>query len=958
MNSPFIICVDDDATILDSLKIELEAAFGDECSLEIAEGGNEALEVISELLQDECEVAVVIADYIMRDMKGDEFLKRAHEMSPKTRTVMLTGQADISGVANAINYGKLYRYMAKPWQAEDLRLTVREALQSYLQEKELAEKNSQLLQLNRALEHANREQAALIAQLAEAEKKLKDYSRTLETQVAERTEALRRSEAQLNAFFTSAPVGLCVADRQMRFRQINQVLAQIGGLSAEEHIGKTIREVLPELAPALEPLYEKALSEKKTILNVEISCNISNQQGFRRYWLVSCFPIPDSEELPSSVGAVVMEISDRKQVELALQERESVLRSLGDRLPKGFIYQLVQEPSGRIYFSYISAGVERLFGIAPETVMQEPALLYASLVEGDRLLLQQLLAESAGTLAGFEMQLRKRTERGDLQWLQLRCAPRRLPDGGTVWDGIEIDITELKQTEVELAAAKEAAEAASTAKSQFLANMSHELRTPLNAILGFTQVMSADKSLSPKNQQQLKIINGAGSHLLELINDILEMSKIEAGKSPLHESSFDLIALLDSLKQMLQLKAEAKGLQLSFETDKNLPQFVRSDEGKLRQVLINILGNAIKFTQEGSVTLRVRVGDSAWGVGHQASDTEQNNQFSIPNPKSPMPRAQCPAPNAPRPIIFEVSDTGPGIALEEMDKLFESFAQTETGWKSQQGTGLGLPISRKFVRLMGGDIAASSAVSRGSTFTFDIQVKPADSTEIQAQLPHRKILHLAPNQPQYRILAVDDRPESRLLLAHILTSAGFQMREAENGKEAIEVWESWQPHLILMDMRMPVMDGYEATKQIKSHLRGEPAAIIALTASVFERERSEILAAGCDDFIRKPFQRDHLLQKVGQHLGVLYIYEEESSNIKAGKPNTEAIPTPADLSPHLAQMSPEWVGEVSQAARYGSDDIILKLLEDIPPEHAPLAITLADLANNFEFEKILKLLKK
>jgi PAS domain S-box-containing protein len=944
MNLPFILCVDDDATILDSLKIELEAAFGDDCSLEMAEGGNEALEVLSELLQDECEVAVVIADYIMRDMKGDELLKRAHEMSPKTRTIMLTGQADISGVANAINYGKLYRYMAKPWQADDLRLTVREALQSYLQEKELAEKNAQLWQLNVALEQANREQAALISQLGEAEKKLKDYNRTLETQVAERTEALRRSEAQLNAFFTSAPVGLCVADRQMRFRQINQVLAQLSGLSAEEHIGKTIREVLPDLAPALEPLYQQALSAEKPILNVEVSGEVFSTRGDRRYWLVSCFPIPDSDDRPSSVGAVVMEISDRKQIELALQERESMLRSLGDRLPKGFIYQLVQELSGRIYFSYISAGVQRLFGIAPDTVMQEPGLLHAALVEEDRLRLQQLLADSVRTLAGFEMQIRKRTEPGELQWLQLRSAPRRLPDGGTVWDGIEIDITELKQTEVELAAAKEAAEAANKAKSLFLANMSHELRTPLNAILGFTQVMSCDKSLSAQHQQELKIINRAGSHLLELINDILEMSKIEAGKLLFNESSFDLIVMLHTLKDLLQLKAQSKGLQLIFDPDKNLPQFVRSDEGKLRQVLINILGNAIKFTEEGGVTLRVRMGKGA-------SDRERNNQSSIPNPKSKIQNPKFP-------IIFEISDTGPGIAIEEMSKLFESFAQTETGWKSKQGTGLGLPISRKFVQMMGGDIAVSSAVGRGTTFTFDIQVKLADATEIQVLLPQRKILHLAPNQPQYRILAVDDRAESRLLLAHILSSIGYQVREAENGKEAVEVWESWQPHLILMDMRMPVMDGYEATKQIKSHLQGEQLVIIALTASAFEEERSEILSAGCDDFMRKPFQKDQLLEKIGQYLGVLYIYEEESSPLKAGNPNTETILPPADLSGHIAQMSPEWVEEVNQAAWSGSDDIVLNLLERIPPEHAPLAEALAELANNFEFDKIIKLLEK
>jgi PAS domain S-box-containing protein len=506
--------------------------------------------------------------------------------------------------------------------------------------------------------------------------------------------------------------------------------------------------------------------------------------------------------------------------------------------------------------------------------------------------------------------------------------------------------------------ARREAEAANIAKSRFLSHMSHELRTPLNAILGFTQVMARDSLLSAQHQEHLRIISRSGEHLLSLINDVLEMSKIEAGRLELCENDFDLFDLLDTLEQMFKLKANSKGLQLTFNRAPDVPQYVLCDESKLRQVLINLLGNAIKFTQKGSVTLRVRLGHRASGMGHGASGTahsasgmghgasgiEQNNQSPMPNPKSPMPSAQCPMPSAQCPIIFEVEDTGPGIAPEEMDSLFEAFGQTDTGRNSQEGTGLGLPISRQFVRLMGGDITVSSTLGRGTTFTFDVRVGLAEVAKVQTRQPGRRVIGLDPGQPPCRILVVEDRAESRMLLVEMLTSLGFEVRSAVNGQEAIAAWSTWQPHLIWMDMRMPVMDGYEATKQIKATPGGGDTVIVALTASAFEEERAIILQAGCDDFLRKPFREEVLLAKIAEHLGVGYIYEDQPAS-----PQQAAVPvqlTPQDL----AVMPAEWVAQLRQAALCADDELIFPLLEQIPKENATLARALADLVSNFRFD--------
>ncbi|MEC4819798.1 MAG: ATP-binding protein, partial [Scytonema sp. PMC 1069.18] len=393
--------------------------------------------------------------------------------------------------------------------------------------------------------------------------------------------------------------------------------------------------------------------------------------------------------------------------------------------------------------------------------------------------------------------------------------------------------------------------------------------------------------------------------------------------------------MLDSLEEMFQQKAEAKGLNLIFERSPNVPQYVLLDESKLRQVLINLLGNAVKFTQEGGVALRVRTVESSRLI--------VNNQQSTLNNQQPM-------------LHFEVEDTGPGIAPIEIDKLFKPFVQTETGRKTQQGTGLGLTISQQFVHLMGGNITVNSTLGQGTIFAFDIQILVGERTEIPTQNHKPRVIALEPNQPQYRILIVEDKWENRLLLVKLLTTVGFEVREAENGLEGISLWQSWEPHLILMDMRMPVMDGYEATKQIKTHLKGQATTIIALTASAFDEERAIILSAGCDDFVRKPFREEVILDKIAQYLGVRYVYDakEDVESIE-DKQTTSALSLE---SSSLKIMPTEWVERLHQAALCTDERQIFELLEEIPPESAPVAIALTDLVNNFRIDKIIDLTQR
>jgi PAS domain S-box-containing protein len=477
-----------------------------------------------------------------------------------------------------------------------------------------------------------------------------------------------------------------------------------------------------------------------------------------------------------------------------------------------------------------------------------------------------------------------------------------------------------ERAQAEQQKAKEAAEVASQAKSQFLANMSHELRTPLNAILGYAQILQRDKALTPFQAEAAATIRRSGEHLLTLINDILDLSKIEAGRMDIYPTEFHLPSFLKNIGDIFRLRAVQKEISLEYHQTSPLPTVVFADEKRLRQILLNLLSNAVKFTRRGGVTFRV-------GSLRQELDLP-------PPPATPLAL-----------IRFEVEDTGPGIPPEKLGEIFEPFRQIEELAHLTEGTGLGLAITQRLIHLMGGTLKAQSTVGVGSLFQVDLELQLCATCYEPPAEPQKVIVGLRPkaNEAPPRVLVVDDHPENRSFLANALANLGFEVTDADNGGTGLDKAEQFRPQVILVDLRMPVLNGFELARHVRRLPHFNGVVIIAVSASAFDEDRQASLEAGCNDFMLKPIELTRLLDVLNKHLDLEWEYEW----------GADALPSSAS-APLISPPAAEIIG-LYDATRMGDIEAIWEQVAHLEAQNEqfrPFTTTIQQFAKNYEIDKI------
>jgi len=774
------------------------------------------------------------------------------------------------------------------------------------------------------------------------------------TECSEIEDTLKKSEHKFSKVFHSSPAALHItrlSDRQII--EINQAFVKLSGYTQQEVIGHRALEL---------GVYADLRDREHIIRTTLVDGSISNYEfrfnakGDRALYCRISTELIQLEE-PCMLSTIT-DLTEIKRAEEALRESELKFRTLTEELEQRVTLRTtelkqvnkellahakkLEESTRRLgmlslvidnspisvvmtnrdrNIKYVNRHVSNVTGYSIEELLGQNPNIFKSGRHSAEFYTSMWATLDDGKQWTGEICNKKKN--GELFWESSSITPILDATGKVIYYiAVREDITERRKIIQKMEISKSAAEAANRAKSTFLANMSHEIRTPMNAILGYTQLMQRDQSLCADQKDYIKIINQSGEHLLALINDILEMSTIESGRVILTLADFSLLDLLDDCTKMFRMLIIQKNLQLKIEQKGKIPNNICADGHKIRQVLINMIGNAIKFTEKGSINIRVL-----------CPHNQKGDQLLL---------------------TIEVEDTGCGIAPEEIGKVFEAFEQTQSGKRQGSGTGLGMPISCHYARLMGGDLTVTSQLNKGCIFQFTFATQTASSEILLTKMTSLQgaVIGLKSSESSPKILVVDDIITNRTLLRLLLEGVGFSVQEAGNARAALLLCEQWQPDVILMDGRMPEMDGFEVTRLLKSTPEGKHIGVIIVTASILENDRQEAFNSGADGFIRKPYRESEIFSEIQRILGVKYIYED----VLKVSSNTKGI---EGYQVMVDQVPVQVLASIVEAVELGESIVIKELIVQEVMLYSPiLAQRLLEHINNYDYGAIKEILRK